>query len=643
MKKVLCIVLALCVVCGSSAFALDYHQQLNNDATFETLEEARVNEIAFLSEATGKTYVADPALNTYPVDTTFVYRSANTYTCLSAGTRMNTNILVYSGQSFASKDDALAYLKGMGLTDIVDQAHGSVVLVTPADKEKGFGAADQYAYYQLQSAMCNIGYSANADGTAVQTGPGATGADAVPNYYADSAYYGGLTYRYLIGIDGGATFINNYISSTYDYITRIAGVLLVNGDMDRIRTVASFVPTYLVNASDAAVEKYKTANDADAWGFEGDVSYYYNQAQPLQKVCVDSSTELSAELVGNVYYNFLIKAMRVPAGKAGLNNASTLYAGYNWNQTPYSLCERNAVLDGVTADGLSVVEHSEDRFSDLTTEEGEYLQYWLEVLPQDVLDGTAAKGSVPLVLATHGAGDDPLQFLDEDGLLELAGKEHFAIVAPYHQQLSTDVVSAVMPKLVQYMLDTYPALDASRVYATGYSMGGGAAILSVLGDLGLFAAVVPQGAVARPATDEQKAEFDKYDLPAMFITSTNDFYILNDNSMSDGSTNPLADHQSMINMFLTINGMENIVYDFDTYRYFGAKADSYVKTTLNNEYTNQIWMLNNADGIPMVGYSITDYLPHGLYPEYATLAWDFLKHYSRDLSTGSIVYDAYVD
>ena len=113
--------------------------------------------------------------------------------------------------------------------------------------------------------------------------------------------------------------------------------------------------------------------------------------------------------------------------------------------------------------------------------------------------------------------------------------------------------------------------------------------------------------------------------------------------MSDGSTNPLADHQGMVNMFLTINGMKNIVFDFNTYPYFGAKADSYVKTVLNNEYVNQVWTLNNDKGIPMFSYSVTDFLPHGLYPEYGKQAWNFLKHYSRDLTTGEIVYNAYAE
>ena len=45
----------------------------------------------------------------------------------------------------------------------------------------------------------------------------------------------------------------------------------------------------------------------------------------------------------------------------------------------------------------------------------------------------------------------------------------------------------------------------------------------------------------------------------------------------------------------------------------------------------------------MVGLSIIEDLPHGLYQEYAKIAWDFMKHYSRDTQTGEIIYRAYLD
>ena len=467
--KLFCMVMILSLLLSSNAFALNYQQHFNNEVTFETLEEAHANAPAYLSQETGRVYLPDPALDTYPSGTTYVYRSAGIYTSLSAAPRMNTTILIYTDAAFESKDDAKAYLADLGLDKIIAEAYGSVVLVTPINPEAGFGSADQTAFYQLQSAMCNINFSNRTDNT----------------YYADNAYFGGLTYRYVIGIDGGTTFLNNYISSTFDYVTRIAGMILAGGTMDRIRDVASFVPVYLIGANAMAVEKYKAANKVDSYSYDDTAIVYFNQNQPLQRVAVSESTALTADLLDDVYHDFLIKAMRNAVVKAGLNNASSLYMSYNFNQAPYSLDARNAIVNGKTTDGLVVTEHREDRFKDIKTDAGEYVDVWYEVLPDEVLNGTAADGTVPLILCNHGSGDDPIQYLDETGWLQVAGAERAAIIAPYHQNIGTSFDPAIrpqaLPALVEYMLATYPALDANRVYASGYSMGGGATYALVIG------------------------------------------------------------------------------------------------------------------------------------------------------------------
>ena len=633
MKKL--IALALCLMLALSvmpALAFNYQQRFDNEATFETLEEARVNAVQYLSDAMGKAYVADPALDTYPQGTTYILRSPGIYSAASAGPRMNTTILVYTEESFDSKEAAKEYLVNLGLEDIINEAVGSVVLVTPASPVTegssgltgGFGQADQYAFFQLQQAMTNI--NGNVAGGAA----------------ADNNYYGGLTYRYVIGIDGGATFINNYIASTYDYVTRIAGMLLVGGDMERIRDVASFVPVYLVNASPMAIEKYKAANEVDAWAYDGDDVSFFNQKQPLQKVVVSAETELTKELVDDVYHNFLIKAMRNAVIKSGLNNASTLYANYNFNQAPYSLDRRNAIVNGRTADGLVVTEHHEDRFKDICREDnGEYIDTWWEVLPEEVLNGTAPEHSVPLVLCNHGSGDDPMQYVDETGWLLVAGDHRVALAVPFHQNIGTSFDPGIryqaLPALVEYMLAEYPALDPSRVFATGYSMGGGATYASIYGKPELFAAVVPMAAMPRVsfATDEQAALFDDLDLPIMITTSTADLYMSNDRITDD--------YENILNMIFGFNGIApHAEPDFDAYPMVGIKADHYKQIVVNNQFNNYTWTFENEDGVPMVAVNITDFLPHGLYPEYGKIAWDFMSHYYRNQETKAVEYLPYV-
>ena len=43
-----------------------------------------------------------------------------------------------------------------------------------------------------------------------------------------------------------------------------------------------------------------------------------------------------------------VKAMRLPVGRSGLYSVGTPYQGSGNDKAPYSLCERNALFDGVT-------------------------------------------------------------------------------------------------------------------------------------------------------------------------------------------------------------------------------------------------------------------------------------------------------
>ena len=615
MKKLLA--LALCVVLlltSVNAFAASYQQMLPNEATFETLEEAHANGPAAMGELTGRTYTPDPALDDYPAGTAWVYRSAGIYTDLSAAPRMNTNFLVYVNKEFASKDDALAYLKDLGVIDLVDQAHGSAVLVTPIDKAAGFGQADQYAYFKLQAAMCNIGFSVRDEAGA--------------KYYADSVYFGGLTYRYVIGVEDGATFINDYIAGVLDDISRVAGLLLYNGKMADISKVAGRVPAYLINASEKTIAKYAAANEADAYGEDNGSILYFNQARPQQAVRAAEADALTGELVKKVYYSFLDKALRVPVLKAGQNNGNMLYSNYNWNQAPYTLSVRVPIIDGRTEDGLILSEHTGTQFSD----DGQTEQTWYELVPEEVINGTAPEHSVVLWLSNQGGGDDAVQYMDEIGLIELASKERQAIIGG--ENLAN-------PDMVKYMLDKYPALDPSRVYTQGYSMGGGNTLRVICENPGIFAAAVPMAAVSYSATEEQRKQFEALDLPVMLLTSTYDYFF--DWNTFEWRENAVVNYPLNLRDFLAFNEMPTIEnFDMATYPLHGFKGDSYRRITLNGEYTNHTWFMNK-DGVPMVGLTVTEFLPHGLYPEYTKLAWDFCKHYTRNVETGEVIYNPFAD
>lgn len=620
------LVLLAILLPAPSAWALNYNNRQGNTATFETLEEARANSVAAAPtrEMSGRklVYKSHPVLDNYPKGTTFVYRSANLYG--GRALRSNTNILVFSDKSFARKEDALAYLKSLGVVSIIDDVIGSVVLVTPADPKTGFTGTDQKNYYALQTAMLSLNAFERVGD--VMTG------------YSDAAYFGGFGFIYVVGIDGGATFFNNYIASTVDYAGRLAGALLINGKMADIYKVASPLPVDLLNAPESVQARYKAANATNATRADATSTTYFNQALPLQQVIVSkkSDSDISAE-VKKAYDEIFSRTMRIPVLKQGLNSAGTPYQGYNLDQSPYSLSPRNIVANGATPGDIMVTAHQEDKFSGIKTAAGEYLQTWYEYVPKEVLDGKSAPGSVPLVLALHGGGDDPQAFVEECGWLELAIQKRFIMVAPEHQALDvTPAMGEALQALINYMIKTYPAVDASRVYASGYSMGGIATLSISTSHPRVLAAAVNMAGARYDFTREMDAQFESTQLPMMFLTSAYDspLNILWD----DGSVT--ANVQKVLNKFLAYNKMSTLSFDFNAHPKNGFQTSAWSSTRLSNDNETYVWYLNNTNDIPMVALSYTENQIHALYPGYATIAWDYLKHFSREQKTGEIKYDS---
>lgn len=131
------------------------------------------------------------------------------------------------------------------------------------------------------------------------------------------------------------------------------------------------MPVYLVNAPQDVVAKYEKVNGTDALLVEGDKTTSYNQAYPVRKVVTLNADQpdLTA-IIRDAYYNLFIKAQRGQEITQGLYSASTPYQGYGSDSAPYSLSPRNAVINGVTADGIYEFTRVDDRFSGIKTEEG---------------------------------------------------------------------------------------------------------------------------------------------------------------------------------------------------------------------------------------------------------------------------------
>jgi dienelactone hydrolase len=188
--------------------------------------------------------------------------------------------------------------------------------------------------------------------------------------------------------------------------------------------------------------------------------------------------------------------------------------------------------------------------------------------------------------------------------------------------------------LAQYMMKTYPAIDASRVYASGYSMGGIATLSIATSHPRLLAAAVNMAGAVYTYTKEMDAQFANTELPMMFLTSAYDS--TNNIKWEDGSLTAAV--QNLLNKFLAYNKMNAVSFDFAARPRHGFAPDAWSDTLLNGEYRSYVWSKRNQQGAPMVALSYTADLIHALYPGYAQVAWDYLSLFSRNLKTGAVEY-----
>ncbi|MCR4771091.1 MAG: prolyl oligopeptidase family serine peptidase [Oscillospiraceae bacterium] len=612
----------------------NYVNRQGNPATFETLDEVRANAPAATAKLSGNSrmrLIADPKLDDFPKDLVYIYRSPDLYGGETAA-RNNTSFILFADRRFRDKDEAFAYLESLGLIRLINSAVGSIILWMP-EKDGGYTESDLQHCYVLINSLFSQKALAEINGERARP--------------AESEYCGGYGKNYMFGVGAGASFMNNYVAgSREELIGRMAGYFTYGGEMSGEVRVSVNVPAFLVNPCDTALNKFREANGTDAYCRCGEISTFYDRNIPLRKVCTarDETGDVGGwmEKAFKTTFMFLQRASNV-SSKYLEPAVANKYTGYvpAPRISQFSLAERNPIFNGRTVVGDLQVTfvHDGERFSDVKAEgggflvePGAYLDTWYEVLPQPVLNNTAPEHSVPLLLANHGGGDDNLMFLDETGLLLTAGREGFAIVAPMHSGL-TVIAGKALTRLVGYMLEKYPALDPERVYVTGYSMGGMATYNCIGEHPELFAAACPMAMPLQNLSESTAALYEKYDLPAMLITSSFDFAAWDtaNNRLNDGA-------QFFLQTYCRFNGIDAADADYEKYPVIGRPSDSFRLTVIDGQWRNFEWLINNDRGVPMMGLNVTEYLQHSLWPGYGDIAYDFFRHYRRSAETGEIIY-----
>lgn len=144
------------------------------------------------------------------------------------------------------------------------------------------------------------------------------------------------------------------------------------------------------------------------------------------------------------------------------------------------------------------------------------------------------------------------------------------------------------------MLETYPALDASRVYVTGFSMGSLATIRAVYGAPELFAAAYSQSGIrgAEP-TEEDAKLFENVQVP--IVVSTSEYNMVKAETLSQ-------DFYNLLSQLMVLDGMEPLPEaDYDSVSHRRVDADIYTRTTINDDYVKHSWYKTDDNGVPHGG------------------------------------------
>ena len=296
---------------------------------------------------------------------------------------------------------------------------------------------------------------------------------------------------------------------------------------------------------------------------------------------------------------------------------------------------------------------------------GNYPHTWYEYVPPQ-LRGTSKK--VPLVFYFHGVNCVPLYGVEQSNLHDLADKEGFIAVFPapaknkcwniWNESRIPSDFDFVLA-LVDHMKTVHP-IDESRIYLTGFSMGGMMTHSLVGAYPERFAAGAPCNAfnfgyLKEPASmlvpfmkmkpedfenvnyakllaDEKKAQYD-YRMPIFQNAGYDDATICLwpvDGTCDDARTQTMRRWKEY----------NHIPTDpcLDPNQLSGLCADETFYIDEEERFLHQRWYSMDEGNPSLLELVIAKRMPHAILPVQIEWAWDFLKRFSR-AKDGSLIID----
>lgn len=283
---------------------------------------------------------------------------------------------------------------------------------------------------------------------------------------------------------------------------------------------------------------------------------------------------------------------------------------------------------------------------------------WYEYIPPQ-LRGTDEK--VPLVFYFHGVNCVPLYGAEQSNWHDIADRENLIVVYPaptrnkawnIHNSSSEPGDFDYILALIEHMKAVHP-IDETRIYATGFSMGGMMTHAMASCYPEVFAAVAPFNAFdfgyfktpqsvadatgsgndarlqetqaeQRRMADAKRAQWD-YRMPLFQSAGLDDSLIA-----SWPITRETDDERSKtIDRWMEINHISSDGMTLDQDTLTGIAADESFYEDKEQRFFHQRWYSKDAGAPALLELLLVKRMPHAIVPVEVEYAWDFLKQFSR--------------
>lgn len=264
--------------------------------------------------------------------------------------------------------------------------------------------------------------------------------------------------------------------------------------------------------------------------------------------------------------------------------------------------------------------------------------YYSVLGPMELEEGR----NYPVIYFSHGGGDESFH-AETYGVAEYIQKEPFFYVCP--NRWGAEEFERILDEL---LTNGYP-IDESRVYAMGFSGGSAStAEIAVHSPMRVTAVALIPGANALNQVRLQEnlnvfIENRSLHVPTIFIGGASDggdsWPLVDDCSFDN--YNHWMKHVAGVKDFAQMSktDSDNLTRKSKDFveRNFGLRFHKTYINEWNGEFI-YVGDFLNEDGACIARFASVKGYPHGVYPVFTGIAWEYLKELRKDTKTGKVVY-----